>query len=182
MLIQPIKITLILTDRNLHMTPEASKSSRSKWSEVKSSNLHLFKRSCVTRGLNVSVSVNTAWGRLLVRLQNSSVSVNIPIYLFFGVLFPPLSFCVCHRENPHSPMNSFHLIFSGLLDLDPSACFPGLWIYYKDTKEKLFLFWGEDTGLAGTRREDKTGWGRPGYYHRTAVLFISRFLGEIKLK
>lgn len=60
-----------------------------------------------------------------------------------------------------------------------SACFPALWIYYKDTKENNFIWGRKNTGLDGCEGgggEDKNGWGRPRYYQ--SLLFISSFLGS----
>lgn len=57
-------------------------------------------------------------------------------------------FFVRHRENPHSPMNIFHLIFSGLLDLDPLPAFL-CYEYITRTQKKIILFGGKNTGLDG---------------------------------
>ena len=59
-----------------------------------------------------------------------------------------------------------------------SACFPVLWIHYKDTKENNFIG-KKNTGLHGKCREDKDVWERPWYYQR--VLFISSFWKRVKL-
>lgn len=89
-------------------------------------------------------------------------------------------FFVCYRENPHSPMNIFHLIFSGLLDLDPPPAFL-CYEYIRRTQKKIILFvGGKNTGLDGEGGEDKNGWGRPRYYQ--TVLFISSFFGGKKVK
>lgn len=58
-------------------------------------------------------------------------------------------FVVYHRENPHSPMNIFYLISSGLLDLDP---LPALlrYEYITMTQKKIIVFfWGGNTGPDG---------------------------------
>lgn len=65
-------------------------------------------------------------------------------------------FFVRHRENPHSPMNIFHLIFSGLLDLDPLPAFL-CYEYITRTQKKIILFWGENTGLDDKGVGDKNG-------------------------
>lgn len=101
--------------------------------------------------------------------------VSYKICLIFSFLF-----FVCYRENPHSPMNIFHLIFSGLLDLDPLPAF--LCYEYIRTQKKIILFFGGggNTRLDGKGGGDKNGWGRPWYYQ--TVLFISSFCGGGKVK
>lgn len=50
-----------------------------------------------------------------------------------------------HSENPQSPMNIFHLIFSGLLDLDPLPVFL-CYEYITRTQKKIHLFGGKTQG------------------------------------
>lgn len=54
-------------------------------------------------------------------------------------------FFVCRRENPHSPMNIFHLIFSGLLDLDPLPVFL-CYEYITRTQKKNNFIWEKTQG------------------------------------
>ena len=74
-------------------------------------------------------------------------------FLFFVVV-------VYHRENPHSPMNIFYLISSGLLDLDP---LPALlhYEYITRTQKKIFVFFFWVGGTQGRMaREWGGGWIR----------------------
>ena len=92
-------------------------------------------------------------------------------FLFFVVV-------VYHRENPHSPMNIFYLISSGLLDLDPLPALLHHEYLTRTQKKSFVLFIGGGGLRAGWRGRggggvDKNGWGRAWYYQ--TVLFISSF-------
>lgn len=59
--------------------------------------------------------------------------------------FSSFFFFVRHRENPHSHMNIFYLIFSRLLDLDPLPVFL-CYEYITRTQKKIILFGGKTHG------------------------------------
>lgn len=67
------------------------------------------------------------------------------IFFFFG----------CHRENPHSPMNIFHLIFCGLPDLDPLPAFL-CYEYITTTQKKIILFVEGKQGWMARERRIRT--------------------------
>lgn len=98
------------------------------------------------------------------------------LYIKYAFMFFSF-FCVPQRK-PAQPREfiPFDILWAALSW--SSACFPVLWIYYKDTKGKIILF-GGNTEPRGSGGADKNGWGRPWYYQ--AVLFISRFREKVKV-
>lgn len=150
-------LDIIVPNRVAPQSNELSKKYKADPSQLGSCNPH-----------NNAAGDSTWLSMLLFWLLNISCSSVLCIRCIKYALCFSLFF-VCHRENLHSPMNLFHVIFSGLLDLDPlpvSLCYE----YITKTHVKNNFIWGKNTRL---NSKDKDGWGRPWYYQ--AALFISRF-------